>query len=73
MQGSTELKQLNLVFCLFELIYALMMGKDDIIDNGLAYCQFLRPSADWLELHVHVDLEEKKAMQIDCKVAVDNV
>ena len=44
-QGSTELKQLlKLGCCMFELMYALMMGrKDDVINNGLSYRQFLGP------------------------------
>jgi len=43
-QGSTELKQLRLVCCMFELmLYALMMGEDDVIDNGLSCRQFIGP------------------------------
>ena len=43
-QGSLESKQLKLVCCMFELLlYALMMDKDDAIDDKLAYRQFLGP------------------------------
>ena len=42
-QGSIESKQLQLACYMFELMYRLMMGKDDAIDNGMPFAKYIGP------------------------------